>query len=96
MTRARLEKERALRMQEKTWQEDKNKLEREKRSLQRKLDDLPGAIAQATRDLQAQCDATVFEERRKAAKNIEQCQEEYEKLRDDMNGQVKGLATFKS
>lgn len=85
----RLEKDHDMRLLQKTWEEEQVRLNREIRTMQRKVDSMPQEILAATRTLRSECDVRVQEERRKIVKVEERSQEDYDKLRDEMNGEIR-------
>ncbi len=85
------EKDRALRMQQKTWEEERNRLHREKRSLQRRLDEVPEQVRRASAEVRAEGDVALSEERRRSARALDKAQEDFDAMRDDLLGQMTRL-----
>ena len=82
----RSEKDMEVRVLQMSWDEEKNRLGRETRSLQRKLEDLPNEVAKAVRAARSEHDSAMQEQRKRAAKESERNQAELDKLRDEANG----------
>ena len=53
---SRLEKDHEIRILQKSWGDEQDRLNRELQKMQRKVDDLPRSIESATRSLRSECD----------------------------------------
>ena len=89
--RYKLEKDRELRILQSSWDEEQNRLNRELRALQRKIDGIPDEITAATRHVRQERDQLLHEERRKAARAQERAQDEFDRMKDELNGQMMRL-----
>ncbi len=87
----RLEKDHDTRLLQKSWEEEEKRLNREIRTMQRRIDQLPQDIEAATRTLRSDCDKRVQEERRNTAKVEAKCQEEYDRMKDHMHGEIRRI-----
>ena len=86
-----MEKDHEIRILQKSWEDEQDRLNREIQKMQRKVDDLPRAIESATRSIRSECDSRVHDERRKITKTEEKYQDDFEKLRDDMSGEIRRI-----
>lgn len=86
-----MEKDHEIRILQKSWEDEQDRLNREIQKMQRKVDDLPRAIESATRSIRSECDSRVHDERRKISKTEEKYQDDFEKLRDDMSGEIRRI-----
>ena len=84
----RAEKDMEVRVLQMSWDEEKNRLGREIRSLQRKVDDLPNEVAKAAKAARSDHDSALQEHRKRSAKESERNQAELDKLRDESNGKM--------
>ncbi len=91
LTTYRAERDMELRVLQMSWDEEKNRLGREIRSLQRKLDDLPAEVERAVRAARSEHDAALHEERRKSNKAAEKNQEDLDRVREEAAGQINRL-----
>ena len=84
----RAEKDMEVRVLQRSWDEEKGRLGREMRSLQRKVDDLPNEVARAVKAARSEHDSAMQEQRKRSAKESERNQAELDKLRDETNGKM--------
>lgn len=88
LTTYRAERDMELRVLQMSWDEEKNRLGRDGRMMQRKLDELPAEVAKAVRAARSEHDVMLHEERKKASMASDQNQEELDKLREEASGQM--------
>ena len=85
----RIEKDREIRILQKSWEDEQDRLNREIIRLQRQIDNLPREIEAATREVRLECDAKLQEEKRKLQKADQKAMEEADKVRLEMSGQLR-------
>ena len=66
-------------------------MNREIRTLQTRLEALPDEISKATRGVRQERDQMLYDERRKASRLQEKAQEDYDRMKDDLNGKMTRL-----
>ena len=66
-------------------------MNREIRTLQTRLEALPDEISKATRGVRQERDQMLYDEKRKASRLQEKAQEDYDRMKDDLNGKMTRL-----
>ena len=89
----RLEKDHEVRILQKSWETEQQRLNREIAKMQRKVDNLPDQVEAATRTLKAECAARVADEQRKVSQVERECQAENDRIRLEMSAQMRRLQT---
>ena len=87
----RLEKDHEVRILQRSWQTEQERLNREIEKMQRKVDNLPDQVEAATRTLKAECASRVKDEQRKVSQVERECQAENDRIRLEMSGQMRLL-----
>ncbi len=85
----RLEKDHEIRILQKSWQDEQDRLNREIQRMQRQINNLPQDIEMAANVVRAECDAKLNEEKRKLLKMDAKAMEEADKVRLEMSGQLR-------
>ena len=89
----RLEKDHEVRILQKSWETEQQRLNREIAKMQRKVDNLPDQVEAATRTLKAECATRVADEQRKVSQVERECQAENDRIRLEMSAQMRRLQT---
>ena len=89
----RLEKDHEVRILQKSWETEQQRLNREIAKMQRKVDNLPDQVEAATRTLKAECASRVADEQRKVSQVERECQAENDRIRLEMSAQMRRLQT---
>ena len=82
------EKEAEIATKSKKWEEKRKKYHKDIEDLKKKLKEKENEVKEKVTGAQSVTDNTVMEERRKQERLCQKAQEDMEKLRDDMNGQI--------
>ena len=85
----RLEKDHEIRILQKSWEDEQERLNKELRSQQRKIENLPRDIEAAKNLVKTECDAKLQEQQRQIARADQQTQVEVDKVRLEMSGQLR-------
>ena len=85
----RLEKDHEIRILQTSWEDEQERLNKELKMQQRKVDNLPREIEAATYAVKTQCDVKLQEQKRQLAKADQVTQVEVDKVRLEMTGQLR-------
>lgn len=85
----RIEKDHEIRILQKSWEDEQERLNKEVKMQQRKVDNLPREIEAATYAVKTQCDVKLQEQHRQLAKADQATQVEVDNVRLEMTGQLR-------
>ena len=85
----RLEKDHEIRILQTSWEDEQERLNKELKMQQRKVDNLPREIEAATRAVKTQCDVKLQEQQRQLNKADQATEVEVDKVRLEMTGQLR-------